>query len=66
MNYSMEWTLVVEKLKCCGVRNYTDFAGSSFERTTGHTYPRSCCKSIETVACDGRNVSTDVIHQKVT
>ncbi|XP_058280956.1 tetraspanin-16 isoform X3 [Hylobates moloch] len=51
-------------LKCCGVNNYTDFSGSSFEMTTGHTYPRGCCKSIGTVACDGRNVSTNVIHQK--
>ncbi|XP_055095399.1 tetraspanin-16 isoform X3 [Symphalangus syndactylus] len=51
-------------LKCCGVNNYTDFSGSSFEMTTGHTYPRGCCKSIGTVGCDGRNVSTNVIHQK--
>ncbi|XP_011810205.1 PREDICTED: tetraspanin-16 [Colobus angolensis palliatus] len=51
-------------LKCCGVNNYTDFSGSSFEMTTGHTYPRGCCKSIGTVTCDGRNVSTNVIHQK--
>ncbi|XP_070942799.1 tetraspanin-16 isoform X3 [Macaca nemestrina] len=51
-------------LKCCGVNNYTDFSGSSFEMTTGHTYPRGCCKSIGTVTCDGHNVSTNVIHQK--
>ncbi|XP_011850460.1 PREDICTED: tetraspanin-16 [Mandrillus leucophaeus] len=51
-------------LKCCGVNNYTDFSGSSFEMTTGHTYPRGCCKSIGTVTCDGRNVSTNVIYQK--
>ncbi|XP_054418040.1 tetraspanin-16 [Pteronotus mesoamericanus] len=63
-DYSMEWNLVMEKLKCCGVKNYTDFSGSSFEMTTGYAYPRSCCKSIGTVACDGRNVSADVIHQK--
>nr|XP_054395675.1 tetraspanin-16 isoform X5 [Pongo abelii] len=63
-DYSTQWNLVMEKLKCCGVNNYTDFSGSSFEMTTGHTYPRGCCKSIGTVACDGRNVSTNVIHQK--
>ncbi|XP_020939533.1 tetraspanin-16 isoform X2 [Sus scrofa] len=63
-DYSMEWNLVMEKLKRCGVKNYTDFSGSSFERTTGHTYPRGCCKSIGTMACDGRNVSTNVIHQE--
>ncbi|XP_057566424.1 tetraspanin-16 isoform X2 [Hippopotamus amphibius kiboko] len=63
-DYSMEWNLVVEKLKCCGVKNYTDFSGSSFERMTGHTYPRGCCKCIGTVACDGRNMSADVIHQE--
>ncbi|XP_011526204.1 tetraspanin-16 isoform X2 [Homo sapiens] len=51
-------------LKCCGVNNYTDFSGSSFEMTTGHTYPRSCCKSIGSVSCDGRDVSPNVIHQK--
>ncbi|XP_020750014.1 tetraspanin-16 isoform X4 [Odocoileus virginianus] len=51
-------------LKCCGVKNYTDFSGSSFERATGHTYPRSCCKSLGTVDCNGRNVSADVIHQE--
>ncbi|EHH29644.1 hypothetical protein EGK_10121 [Macaca mulatta] len=63
-DYSTQWNLVMEKLKCCGVNNYTDFSGSSFEMTTGHTYPRGCCKSIGTVTCDGRNVSTNVIHQK--
>ncbi|KAM8764417.1 tetraspanin-16 isoform 2-T2 [Rhynchonycteris naso] len=63
-DYSIEWNLVMEKLKCCGVKNYTDFSGSSFEMTTGYTYPRSCCKAIGTMACNGRNVSTDIIHQK--
>uniref|UniRef100_A0A2K5MGE7 Tetraspanin n=1 Tax=Cercocebus atys TaxID=9531 RepID=A0A2K5MGE7_CERAT len=63
-DYSTQWNLVMEKLKCCGVNNYTDFSGSSFEMTTGHTYPRGCCKSIGTVTCDGRNVSTNVIYQK--
>uniref|UniRef100_A0A4W2F4W7 Tetraspanin n=1 Tax=Bos indicus x Bos taurus TaxID=30522 RepID=A0A4W2F4W7_BOBOX len=63
-DYSMRWNLVVEKLKCCGVKNYTDFSGSSFERVTGHTYPRCCCKSPGTVDCDGHNVSADVIHQE--
>lgn len=48
------------------MKNYTDFSGSSFEMMTGHAYPRSCCKSIQTVACDGHNVSTDIIHQEVT
>ncbi|KAI4541643.1 hypothetical protein MG293_008785 [Ovis ammon polii] len=51
-------------LKCCGVKNYTDFSGSSFERVTGHTYPWSCYKSLGTVDCDGRNVSADIIHQE--
>ncbi|XP_020750012.1 tetraspanin-16 isoform X2 [Odocoileus virginianus] len=63
-DYSMRWNLVMEELKCCGVKNYTDFSGSSFERATGHTYPRSCCKSLGTVDCNGRNVSADVIHQE--
>ncbi|XP_014721028.1 tetraspanin-16 isoform X2 [Equus asinus] len=63
-DYSTDWNSVMEKLKCCGVQNYTDFSGSSFEMMTGHAYPRSCCKSIQTVACDGHNVSTDIIHQE--
>ncbi|XP_068837499.1 tetraspanin-16 isoform X1 [Capricornis sumatraensis] len=63
-DYSMRWNVVMEKLKCCGVKNYTDFSGSSFERVTGHTYPRSCCKSLGTVDCDGRKVSADIIHQE--
>ncbi|XP_069351853.1 tetraspanin-16 isoform X2 [Eulemur rufifrons] len=63
-DYSTEWNFVMEKLKCCGVNNYTDFSGSSFEMTTGHAYPRGCCQSIGTAACDGRNVSTGVIHQE--
>ncbi|XP_012665614.1 tetraspanin-16, partial [Otolemur garnettii] len=62
--YSTEWNLVMEKLKCCGVNNYTDFSGSYFEMTTGHTYPRGCCKSIGTTACDGHNVSPQVIRQQ--
>ncbi|KAF6097930.1 tetraspanin 16 [Phyllostomus discolor] len=45
-DYSMDWNLVMEKLKCCGVKNYTDFSGSSFEMRTGYAYPRSCCKPI--------------------
>ncbi|XP_005861441.1 PREDICTED: tetraspanin-16 isoform X1 [Myotis brandtii] len=62
-DFSMEWNLVMEKLKCCGVKSYTDFSGSSFAKTTGYTYPRSCCKSIGTAACTGHNASSDVIHQ---
>uniref|UniRef100_I3M1F5 Tetraspanin 16 n=1 Tax=Ictidomys tridecemlineatus TaxID=43179 RepID=I3M1F5_ICTTR len=65
-DYSEQWNLVMEKLKCCGVNNYTDFSGSSFEMSTGHTYPRGCCISIGAAACDGHTVSKDVIHQKVT
>ncbi|XP_076977874.1 tetraspanin-16 isoform X2 [Tamandua tetradactyla] len=63
-DFSTEWNLVMEKLKCCGVNNYTDFSGTTFEITTGHTYPKSCCKSIENPACDGRNVSNEIIHQE--
>ncbi|XP_062965053.1 tetraspanin-16 isoform X2 [Cynocephalus volans] len=63
-DYSTQWNVVMENLKCCGVNNYTDFSGSSFEMTTGHSYPRGCCKSIGTAACDGRNVSTHVIYQE--
>ncbi|XP_048198273.1 tetraspanin-16 isoform X2 [Perognathus longimembris pacificus] len=63
-DFSAQWNLVMEKLKCCGVNNYTDFSGSSFQMTTGHTYPRGCCKSIGTPTCDGKNVSTEVIHQE--
>ncbi|XP_012411652.1 tetraspanin-16 isoform X2 [Trichechus manatus latirostris] len=63
-DYSTEWNSAMAKLRCCGVNNYTDFSGSSFEMTSGHTYPRSCCKSIRTAACDGRNESRDVIHQE--
>ncbi|KAF3829426.1 hypothetical protein GH733_003690, partial [Mirounga leonina] len=40
------------------VKNYTDFSG--------YCYPRSGCKSIGTAACNGRDVSTDIIHQGVT
>ncbi|XP_019514791.1 PREDICTED: tetraspanin-16 isoform X2 [Hipposideros armiger] len=61
---STEWNMVIDNLKCCGVKNYIDFSGSSFEMMTGHAYPRSCCKSIGTVACNGCNVSTGVIHQE--
>ncbi|XP_042549702.1 tetraspanin-16 isoform X1 [Dipodomys spectabilis] len=63
-DFSAQWNLVMEKLKCCGVNNYTDFSGSSFQMTTGHTYPRGCCKSIGTPTCDGQNVSTEVIHHE--
>ncbi|XP_024412815.1 tetraspanin-16 isoform X2 [Desmodus rotundus] len=63
-NYSTDWNLIMEKLKCCGVKNYTDFSGSSFEMRTGYTYPRSCCKSIRAAACNGHDVSTDVIYQE--
>ncbi|XP_023572693.1 tetraspanin-16 [Octodon degus] len=51
-------------LKCCGVNNYTDFPGSSFSMASGYSYPRSCCKSLGTVACDGHNVTSSVIHQE--
>ncbi|XP_006104634.1 tetraspanin-16 isoform X2 [Myotis lucifugus] len=63
-DFSMEWNLVMEKLKCCGVKSYTDFSGSSFAKTTGYSYPRSCCKSIGTAACTGHNASSDIIHQE--
>ncbi|KAL6067034.1 hypothetical protein STEG23_031269 [Scotinomys teguina] len=62
--FSTQWNIAMEKLKCCGVKNYTDFAGSSFQVTTGHTYPRGCCKSKGTANCDGHNVSSDVIYQE--
>ncbi|KAM4887125.1 tetraspanin-16 isoform 2-T2 [Thomomys bottae] len=63
-DFSAQWNLVMEKLKCCGVNNYTDFSGSSFQMTTGHTYPRGCCKSMETPNCDGQNVSSEVIYRE--
>uniref|UniRef100_A0A8C5YGZ2 Tetraspanin 16 n=1 Tax=Microcebus murinus TaxID=30608 RepID=A0A8C5YGZ2_MICMU len=63
-DYTTEWNFVMEKLKCCGVNNYTDFSGSSFEMTTGHAYPRGCCRSMGTSACDGHNASASVIHQE--
>ncbi|KAM7141642.1 LOW QUALITY PROTEIN: tetraspanin-16 [Molossus nigricans] len=46
-DYATEWNVVMKKLKCCGVKSYTDFSGSSFEMMTSCTYPRSCCKSID-------------------
>ncbi|XP_012863837.1 tetraspanin-16 isoform X2 [Echinops telfairi] len=63
-DYSAGWNLVMAKLRCCGVNNYTDFVGSSFETMTGRVYPRSCCKSAGATACDGHSVSRQVIHQK--
>ncbi|XP_076431719.1 tetraspanin-16 [Peromyscus maniculatus bairdii] len=48
----------------CGVN--TDFFGSSFQVTTGRTYPRGCCKSIGAVNRDRHNVSSDVIYQEKT
>ncbi|XP_057345538.1 tetraspanin-16 [Manis pentadactyla] len=63
-DYPTDWNLVMEELKCCGVRSYTDVSGSSFEVMTGHTYPRSHCRSIGTVACSGHRVSTDVIYSR--
>ncbi|XP_005405705.2 PREDICTED: tetraspanin-16 isoform X2 [Chinchilla lanigera] len=63
-DFSARWNLAMEKLKCCGVNNYTDFLGSSFSIATGYTYPRGCCKSLGTAACDGHNVSSSVIHQE--
>ncbi|KAL1765043.1 tetraspanin-16 isoform X1 [Sigmodon hispidus] len=63
-DFSTQWNIAMEKLKCCGVNNYTDFAGSSFQVTTGHIYPRGCCKSIGTASCNGHNVSSDVIYQE--
>ncbi|XP_058146246.1 tetraspanin-16 isoform X2 [Dasypus novemcinctus] len=63
-DFSTEWDLVMEKLGCCGANNYTDFSGSVFEATTSRAYPRSCCKSMGSSVCDGRNVSSKVIHQE--
>ncbi|CAD7685579.1 unnamed protein product [Nyctereutes procyonoides] len=40
-----EGEIHIPDLKCCGVKNYTDFCGSSFEMTTGPSHPRSCHKS---------------------
>ncbi|XP_063085386.1 tetraspanin-16 isoform X2 [Cavia porcellus] len=63
-DFSAQWNSVMERLKCCGVNNYTDFPGSSFSVVTGHAYPRGCCKSPGIAVCDGRNVSSSVIHQE--
>ncbi|XP_012921321.1 LOW QUALITY PROTEIN: tetraspanin-16 [Heterocephalus glaber] len=62
-DFSAQWNSVMEKLKCSGVNNYTDFPSSSFSMVTGHSYPRGCCKSLGAMACDGHNVSSSVIHQ---
>ncbi|XP_004595811.3 tetraspanin-16 [Ochotona princeps] len=62
-DYSSEWNLVMDKLQCCGVDNHTDFLGSAFEKSTGHSYPRGCCRSMGIAACDGHNASSAVIHQ---
>ncbi|KAM6168071.1 tetraspanin-16 [Erethizon dorsatum] len=63
-DFSAQWNSVMERLKCCGANNYTDFPGSSFAMATGYTYPRGCCKSLGAAACDGHNVSSSVIHRE--
>ncbi|KAH1176357.1 hypothetical protein KIL84_021091 [Mauremys mutica] len=62
---SYGWNALMLKLNCCGVQNYTDFAGSAFQIRTNLTYPKSCCKDPTSSACDGRNVSSVVINQEV-
>ncbi|XP_062387412.1 tetraspanin-1-like [Sardina pilchardus] len=37
------WNTTMDKLKCCGYSNYTDFTGSPFVKTSG-LYPPECCK----------------------
>ncbi|XP_074836487.1 tetraspanin-16 [Carettochelys insculpta] len=61
---SYGWNAFMLKLNCCGVHNYTDFSGSAFQMRTNLTYPKSCCKEPESPACDGRDVSSEVIHQE--
>uniref|UniRef100_A0A8C8VPK1 Tetraspanin n=1 Tax=Pelusios castaneus TaxID=367368 RepID=A0A8C8VPK1_9SAUR len=61
---SYGWNAFMLKLKCCGVHNYTDFSGSAFQIRTNLSYPKSCCKDPVSPACNGRNVSSEVIHQK--
>lgn len=48
------------------LHSLTGSHGSSFQETTGHSYPRGCCKSTDTLDCDGYNVSSDVNSQEVT
>ncbi|KAM9115086.1 tetraspanin-16 [Pangshura tecta] len=62
---SYGWNAFMLKLHCCGVQNYTDFAGSAFQIRTNLTYPKSCCKDPTSSACNGRNVSSVVINQEV-
>ncbi|XP_069460246.1 tetraspanin-1-like [Ambystoma mexicanum] len=58
------WNTFMEKFKCCGFVNYTDFSNSNFHSETGLAYPKICCIKPESEACDGHNVTSAVIYQK--
>ncbi|XP_047432125.1 tetraspanin-1-like [Mugil cephalus] len=56
------WNSTMDKLKCCGFRNYTDFEGSTFV-STGNLYPPTCCNPINPPpSCDITSAEAAKIH----
>ncbi|XP_030050567.1 tetraspanin-1-like [Microcaecilia unicolor] len=49
---SGSWNSVMQRLKCCGFNNYTDFSNSVFVNKTGLLYPKACCTTPDSSVCE--------------
>jgi len=58
-SFGLAMTVTEFELKCCGVNNYTDYAGSAFQMKYGAAFPASCCTmedGAEITFEDGMNI----------
>ncbi|XP_029440998.1 tetraspanin-1-like isoform X2 [Rhinatrema bivittatum] len=62
---TLGWDFLMRKLKCCGFNNYTDFSASQFVNRSGLVYPKACCWTPASPACNGKNVSSAVIFSEL-
>ncbi|NXU55565.1 TSN1 protein, partial [Turnix velox] len=55
------WNSTMEKVKCCGLNNYTDFTDSAFH-LQNKVYPDACCDFKQTPCTEQLAASTNVTH----
>jgi len=56
------WDIMQNDFKCCGVNNYTDWAGTPAFTDSGDV-PDTCCKTVTTDCGKGASASLDKIYQ---
>uniref|UniRef100_UPI00398E3EEF tetraspanin-1-like n=1 Tax=Pristiophorus japonicus TaxID=55135 RepID=UPI00398E3EEF len=61
---SYGWDSIMTTFHCCGLNNYTDFAGSLYQSQKERLYPKSCCRKPFSLECNGIDTTSNIIYTK--